>query len=66
MTDPSVQRVREWLQSQSFELRMVTLLLFLVEAVESKYGKDVSCVFENDMREAYRKVVGQPPVSFLQ
>jgi hypothetical protein len=61
MADPSVQRVREWLQSQSFELRMVTLLLFLVEAVESKFGKDVSRSFENDMREAYRKVMGLPP-----
>jgi hypothetical protein len=61
MADPSVQRVREWLQSQSFELRMVTLLLFLVEAVESKFGKNVSRVFENDIREAYRKVMGLPP-----
>jgi len=40
---------------------MVTLILLLVETVEGKYGKDVSRVFESDMRETYRKVVGYAP-----
>ena len=56
-----VDLVRAWLKSQPFELRMVTLILLLVEAVEAQYGKDVSCVFENDMKEAFRKVVGHTP-----
>jgi hypothetical protein len=56
-----VDRVRAWLKSQAFELRMVTLILLLVETVEAKYGKDASRVFENNMREAYRKVVGYTP-----
>lgn len=53
-----VDLVRAWLKSQPFELRMVTLILLLVETVEAKYGKDASRVFESDMKEAYRKVVG--------
>jgi hypothetical protein len=40
---------------------MVTLILLLVEMVESKYGKDASRVFENDMKEPCRKVVGHIP-----
>ena len=56
-----VDLVRAWLKSQPFELRMVALILLLVETVESKYGKDGSGIFENDMKEAYRKVVGHAP-----
>ena len=56
-----VDRVRAWLQSQPFEVRMVTLILLLVETVEAKHGKDASRVFESDMREAYRKIVGHTP-----
>lgn len=42
MTDPSVQRVREWLQSQPFSLRMLTLILFMEEAVEAEFGKEAT------------------------
>lgn len=50
--------VRAWLNRQPFELRMLTLILLLVEAVEAQYGKDASPAFENEMKEAYRKVSG--------
>jgi len=33
MTDPGVQLVREWLQRQPFSLRILTLILFMEEAV---------------------------------
>jgi len=59
--DENVRIVREWLQSQPFELRLVTLILFMVEAVESEYGKEASKVFENELRDAYRKASGWKP-----
>src|ERR1700723_3537150 len=53
-----VQRVRLWLESQPFELRMVTLILLMTEAVESQYGADVRRVFERELKEAYRNASG--------
>jgi hypothetical protein len=37
MTDPSVQRVREWLQSQPFSLRILTLIFFMDEAARPEH-----------------------------
>jgi hypothetical protein len=34
MADPGVQLVREWLQRQPFSLRILTLILFMEEAVK--------------------------------
>jgi hypothetical protein len=53
-----VQRVREWLESQPFELRMVTLILLMTETVESQHGTDVRRVFERELKEAYRNLRG--------
>ena len=53
-----VQRVRLWLESQPFELRMVTLILLMTEVVESQYGADVRKVFETELKEAYRNASG--------
>ena len=36
MTDPGVQLAREWLQRQPFSLRILTLILFMEEAVKGK------------------------------
>jgi hypothetical protein len=38
MTDPGVKLVREWLQRQPFSLRMLTLLVFINEAVKDEFG----------------------------
>jgi hypothetical protein len=59
MTDPGVQRMREWLEGQPFSLRMLTLILFMAEAVKAEFGEETMKSFENDLREAYRKL---PPV----
>jgi hypothetical protein len=56
MTDPSVQRVREWLESQPHSLRMLTLLLFLEEAVRDEFGEAVRLSFDASLREACRKL----------
>jgi hypothetical protein len=56
MTDPSVQRVREWLESQSHCLRMLTLLLFIEEAVRDEFGEQVRLSFDADLRVACRKL----------
>ena len=56
MTDPSVQKVREWLERQSFSLRILTLLLFMVEAVEEEFGEEKKKSFEDDLRKAFRKL----------
>ena len=61
MPDPRIQLVREWLRSQPFELRMITLLLFLEEAVEEKFGKEFMDAFDKDLKAAYRKVSGSLP-----
>jgi hypothetical protein len=55
MTDPGVQLVREWLQRQPFSLRILTLILFMVEAVKDEFGEETMKSFE-DLREAYRKL----------
>lgn len=56
MVDPGVQAVREWLQRQPFSLRILTLLLFIVEAVEEQFGEETKKTFEDDLREAFRKL----------
>ena len=56
MADPSVQRVREWLRQQPFSLRVLTLLLFMVEAVEEEFGEETKKSFEDDLRKAFRKL----------
>jgi hypothetical protein len=57
MTDPAgVQLVREWLQRQPFSLRMLTLILFLVEAIKDEFGEDTMKSFELDLKEAYREL----------
>jgi hypothetical protein len=48
MADAHVQQVREWLQSEPFELRMTTLLLFMEEAVEDKFGEDAVNAFDEE------------------
>jgi hypothetical protein len=55
MTDPGVKPVREWLQRQPFSLRILTLILFMVEAVKD-VGEETMKSFEGDLREAYRKL----------
>jgi len=56
MTDSAVQLVRAWLQQQPFCLRILTLLLFMVEAVEDKFGEETKKTFEDDLRKAFRKL----------
>ena len=56
MTDPGVQLVREWLQHQPFSLRILTLILFMDEAVKDEFGEDTMKSFELDLKEAYRKL----------
>jgi hypothetical protein len=56
MADPAVQAVREWLQRQPHSLRMLTLLLFLEEAVEAEFGRETMMAFNKDLKEAYRKL----------
>lgn len=55
MADLTVQQVRTWLESQPFSLRVLTLILFMLEAIESKYGKGTATNFENELREAFNK-----------
>lgn len=56
MADPNVQRVREWLESQSYCLRVLTLILFLEEAVRDEFGEQVRLSFDGDLKEAFRKL----------
>lgn len=56
VADPGVQAVREWLRRQPFSLRILTLLLFMVEAVEEEFGEETKKSFEDDLREAFRKL----------
>lgn len=56
MADEAVKSVRQWLQLQPFSMRMLTLILFMVENIESEFGKEVSRTFENELREACRKL----------
>ena len=56
VTDPGVQIVRECLRRQPFSLRILTLLLFMVEAVEEEFDEETKKTFEDDLREAFRKL----------
>jgi len=56
MTDPGVQLVRAWLQRQPFSLRILTLLLFIEEAVKDEFGEETMKSFDRDLKEAYRKL----------
>jgi hypothetical protein len=48
MTDPGVKLVREWLQRQPFSLRILTLLVFINEAVKDEFRQAVkNCVLRN-------------------
>jgi hypothetical protein len=46
----------EWLQRQPFSLRIITLMLFMVEAIKDEFGEQTMKSFEDDLREAYRKL----------
>lgn len=59
MADPQVQQVREWLRSQPFSLRILTLILFLEEAVEEQFGTDVKNAFDAGLKDLYRKLPSQ-------
>lgn len=56
MTDPGVQLVRTWLQHQPFSLRILTLILFMDEAVKDEFGEETMNRFDRDLKEAYRKL----------
>jgi hypothetical protein len=48
--------VREWLQRQPFSLRILTLILFMEEAVKDEFGEETMKSFDRDLKEAYRKL----------
>jgi hypothetical protein len=56
MTDPGVQRMREWLERQPFSLRILPLILFMVEAVKAEFGEETMKSFDRDLKKAYRKL----------
>jgi hypothetical protein len=56
MIDPGVQLVREWLQRQPFSLRILTLILFMDEAIKDEFGEESMKSFDRDLKEAYRKL----------
>ena len=56
MADPGVQLVREWLQRQPFSLRLLTLLVFMDEAVKAEFGEEIGKIFQDDLRVAFRKL----------
>jgi hypothetical protein len=56
MTDPGVQLVRKWLQHQPFSLRILTLILFMDEAVNDEFVEETMKSFDRDLKEAYRKL----------
>lgn len=60
MADPAVQTMREWLRQQPYSLRILTLLLFLEEAVEETFGKETMNSFDRDLKGAFRKL---PPIT---
>jgi hypothetical protein len=51
------RRICAELEGQPFPNIMIALIRLLVEVVEAQFGKAASRSFENDMREAYRRVV---------
>ena len=56
MTDPGVQIVREWLQRQPFSLRILTLIVFMDEAVKDELGEETMKSFERDLKGVFRKL----------
>ena len=54
-----IERVRACLKGQSFDMQMVVMIFLMVEAVSVKHGRMASDVFQDELREAYRKVVGR-------
>lgn len=46
MADPGVQLVREWLRHQPFSLRILTLILFMEEAVKDEFGEETMKSFD--------------------
>jgi len=52
MTDPNVQRVREWLQHRLFSLRILTLMVFM----EDEFGGEVRKGFDRYLKEVHRKL----------
>jgi hypothetical protein len=56
MTDPGVQLMREWLQRQPFSIRLLTLLVFMVEAVKAEFGDEIGMIFQDDLRVALRRL----------
>ena len=51
------QRLRTDFEGQPFACIMVALIRLMVETVESEFGVAAGTTFQNDMRDAYRKVV---------
>jgi len=51
-----VQIIRDWLRRQAFSIRILTLLLFTVEAVEEEFGEETKKSFEDDLRNVFRKL----------
>lgn len=47
---------KEVLQRQPFSLIILTLMLFMVEAIKDEFGEQTMKSFEHDLREAYRKL----------
>lgn len=55
MTDPGVQLVRQWLQHQQFSLRILTLILFMEEAVKDEFGEETMKSLDRDLKEGVSK-----------
>ena len=55
MADPAIQKMRMWFESQPFSVRLLTLMLFMEEAIESQYGKETVTNFSNELREAFKR-----------
>ena len=55
MADRAVQQMRSWPESQPFSVRLLTLMLFMIEAIKSEYGEEIGANFENELRTAFTK-----------
>ena len=53
MSDPDVRIVREWLQRQP-SLRILSLFLFIEQAIKDAHGEEVMNSLDRDLNEAYR------------
>jgi len=42
--------------AQPFSLRILTLILFMEEAVKDQFGEETMNSFDRDLKEAYRKL----------